>query len=84
MSQLLFFLKSPHVKSRKKFILSVERILRSQGYSIFEKDQTARCLDLAPAFNIVEKRTYQASVGLKREELAHRSTWHGLQVEEIL
>ena len=38
MGQLMFFLKSPHIKQRKRFILEVERILRSVGLSIFEKN----------------------------------------------
>jgi hypothetical protein len=44
MGQLMFYLKSPHIKQRKKYVLHVERILRDQGLSLFETELSVRHL----------------------------------------
>lgn len=80
MGQLMFFLKSPHIRQRKKYILSVERILRTAGLSVFEKDQQAKATELASYFSLTDKRISQ-SKELKRlaEIEEQRSTWHALE-----
>lgn len=73
MGQLMFFLKSPHIKQRRKFVLAVERIVRSIGLSIFEKDVIADTRKLAITFDVMAKRKTQAQNKLKilREIRAH-------------
>jgi len=74
MGSLMFYLKSPHIKQRKKYLLHVERILRSHGLSLFEVDQEADTRALAGYFNILDKRKIQAEQE-KKQQAEFRSTW---------
>lgn len=80
MGQLMFFLKSPHIRNRKKYILSVERILRAAGLSIFEKEQSAKATELASYFSLTDKRITQSKELKRLHEIEEqRSTWHALE-----
>jgi hypothetical protein len=76
MANLMFFLKSPHIHERKKYIFVVERILRENGYSLFETQQTADTEELAACFNIVHKRVAQVSDPSQLERAGLRNSYN--------